>query len=1199
MANYYSYDEKDASYGYNYNYNYNYNYSYSYGYYGYSAGSYDAPGYVNSSYYLGTGEAAYGYISSSSDKDYYSLGYLSSGSYQYTIQASGTSWASNTSNGQYNTPDVSIYDASGNLVKSGSAGSVTFSPGASDYYYVAVSDSSASQYKLTLVETYKSNYYAPSVSGSSVSLNEKSAAGTSVHDVYASDSDGDSITYAIYSGNTDVDGDGNAAFSIRSSDGLITVNDADDLNYKTQSSFSLSVRASDGSKTGSGTVVVNLVDVNDAPTGSVTIGGTATQGQSLTASHTLADLDNLGTISYQWEANGTAITGATSSTYTLNQAEVGKAITVTLSYIDGLGTAEAVTSTATSLVANVNDALTGSVTLSGTAIEGKVLKVVSTLEDLDGPGVAEVQWLSDGSAISGAIQDSYTLTKSDVGKSISARLSYTDGGGFTESKTTAAVLAEALNPEVIITGDDKETGEDGSTAVFSIKLAKAPVNPVTIQFALSDTSEAKLGTSSLTFTQANWNIAQSLTVTGLDDYDNDKNVGYNLTAKVDTTDLSYKRVTVNSIGLTNNDDTEDAPFQKYGKDEIDYIQGKNGADRLYGRGDMDDIRGGRGDDRVYGQEDDDELYGEDGNDWVYGGYDDDLVDGGNGNDKLYGEEGDDTLKGGAGNDILNGGEGADLMVGGAGNDTYYVDDAGDVIDDQGASTDEDTVIVMSTITYTLGANIEKAEIQDGSGEASLTGNALSNELSGNDNKNQLDGGTGADTLDGGAGNDTLLGGEGTDSLVGGLGNDILNGGTGDDLADFSDAAAGFVSVNLATGKAKGDGADTLISIEDVIGSEGDDTIVGSTADNELTGGLGDDSLGGGGGSDVLYAGTGDDTVDGGDGDDLIVGGDGAGDDNYIGGLGSDTIKYTSATAAITVDLVKGNATSTAGNDAAKIGSDTLSGIENVIAGNYNDTITGNDSANVLSGQNGNDVLKGGFGKDTLDGGAGTDTADYSDKTTAVAVTLNGATAVNVNIGGVVEDSLKNIENLTGGSAADTLNGDGLANTLLGNAGNDILKGGKGADVLTGGTGKDTFVFAAGDSGQTTGFDQIKDYAKGVVGTGDLIDYSASLSKGGVATAAAADRASINATTGVATFASGSGTTMADALVDVAKSLSLDAVKDVAGEFAFFKVNRVGDYYLFVSDGTAGVTANDMVVQLVGVTSIGGIDLTGGNLTLTS
>jgi hypothetical protein len=100
-----------------------------------------------------------------------------------------------------------------------------------------------------------------------------------------------------------------------------------------------------GSKAFTGTAV------NDLPTGSVTIAGTAKQGQTLTAANTLADVDGLGTIGYQWKAAGVAISGATTSTFVLTSAQVGKAITVTARYTDGKGTAESVTSSATPAVA--------------------------------------------------------------------------------------------------------------------------------------------------------------------------------------------------------------------------------------------------------------------------------------------------------------------------------------------------------------------------------------------------------------------------------------------------------------------------------------------------------------------------------------------------------------------------------------------------------------------------------------------------------------------------------------------------------------------------------------------------------------------------------------------------------------------------------------------------------------------------------
>jgi hypothetical protein len=75
------------------------------------------------------------------------------------------------------------------------------------------------------------------------------------------------------------------------------------------------------------------------------------------------------------------ITSATGTSLTLTQAQVGKAISVKASYTDLLGTSESVTSTATAAVANINDAPTGGVTLTGTATQGQVLTAANTLAD--------------------------------------------------------------------------------------------------------------------------------------------------------------------------------------------------------------------------------------------------------------------------------------------------------------------------------------------------------------------------------------------------------------------------------------------------------------------------------------------------------------------------------------------------------------------------------------------------------------------------------------------------------------------------------------------------------------------------------------------------------------------------------------------------------------------------------------------------
>ena len=110
-----------------------------------------------------------------------------------------------------------------------------------------------------------------------------------------------------------------------------------------------------GALTASGTTLVFITSLNDSPSGNVTISGTAEEGETLTASNTLADADGLGTIGYQWRADGTDIAGATTATLLLDQAQVGKAITVVASYTDGGGTGESVASEATAVVTNTND----------------------------------------------------------------------------------------------------------------------------------------------------------------------------------------------------------------------------------------------------------------------------------------------------------------------------------------------------------------------------------------------------------------------------------------------------------------------------------------------------------------------------------------------------------------------------------------------------------------------------------------------------------------------------------------------------------------------------------------------------------------------------------------------------------------------------------------------------------------------------
>ena len=174
---------------------------------------------------------------------------------------------------------------------------------------------------------------------------------------------------------------------------------------------------------------------NNTPLGSVTIDGDAIQGSTLLANtSTVDDYDGLGALSYQWFANGESIVDATQDTFTLTQSEVGKEITVNVSYTDGYGAEESLISNPTSTVTNINDDPTGTVTIDGVAEEDETLTAnTSSITDEDGLGTFSYLWMADNVAISGAVSDTFTLTQSEVGKVVTVDVSYTDGYEAVES----------------------------------------------------------------------------------------------------------------------------------------------------------------------------------------------------------------------------------------------------------------------------------------------------------------------------------------------------------------------------------------------------------------------------------------------------------------------------------------------------------------------------------------------------------------------------------------------------------------------------------------------------------------------------------------------------------------------------------------------------------------------------------------------
>jgi Ca2+-binding RTX toxin-like protein len=407
---------------------------------------------------------------------------------------------------------------------------------------------------------------------------------------------------------------------------------------------------------------------------------------------------------------------------------------------------------------------------------------------------------------------------------------------------------------------------------------------------------------------------------------------------------------------------------------------------------------------------------------------------------ITGSSQNDIINGGGGNDTLGGAGGVDTIRGGTGDDLYAIADTlSTLIENANEGTDTILIGVGGPATFTLADNFENLTFGNGV-QHTGTGNAAANVISG---------GSGVDFLFGEGGNDRLDGNGGNDTLNGGLGGDILIGDGGIDTVDYR-GNFGAIRVNLATNLGQFNFAegDVYSEIENVEGTEFDDTLIGNAVVNRLRGNGGDDTLVGGMAGDAL-----------------------------IGDAGVDTVDYTGNFGGVLVNLT----TNTGQFNAAEL--DVYSEVENAIGTSFADTLIGNaldnrldggDGADTLDGRGGNDtllgrggndVLKGGMGGDALDGGADVDTADYSGNFGGIWIDLvNGRGFSNAAEG----DTLTAIENVIGTDYDDRFDSNGLANIFTGNAGNDtfFFQPGFGQDVVTdfqgnGAAAGDTIRFGTG------------------------------------------------------------------------------------------------------------------------------------------
>ena len=253
-----------------------------------------------------------------------------------------------------------------------------------------------------------------------------------------------------------------------------------------------------GTTTASGITTINPATLtitddetpNNPPTGQPKITGTARVGQTLTAVTTdIQDADGLGDFAYQWKADGTNIAGAMDSSYTLTNNEVGKRITVTVSFTDGIGTEETVTSQPTAAVTDAGtppppppaltvafDPASYSTTEGGDPVTVRVTLNRTADRDVTIPITAMPQGAmeADDYTVSGLTDGTLSFAPGDLSKTFMIV-----ANEDTDSDDETIELGFGTLPEGVSKGEMATatlTIEDDDTAPDTIKLRVSPAS---------------------------------------------------------------------------------------------------------------------------------------------------------------------------------------------------------------------------------------------------------------------------------------------------------------------------------------------------------------------------------------------------------------------------------------------------------------------------------------------------------------------------------------------------------------------------------------------------------------------------------------------------------------------------------------------------------------------------------------------------
>ena len=417
--------------------------------------------------------------------------------------------------------------------------------------------------------------------------------------------------------------------------------------------------------------------------------GNATQGTSLSInSSTLVDANGLGTFSYQWLRNGQTISGATALTYTLTAADLSSPIAVRVSYTDGMGYAEQVTSAATTSVTKPANTLpTGTVSIVGNATQGTSLSInSSTLVDANGLGTFSYQWLRNGQTISGANASTYTLTAADLSSPIAVRVSYTDNLGYAEQVTSGATANITKPANTLPTGAVSIVGSTLQGASLSINSSNLVdvdgVGTFSYQWLRNGQTISGATTSTYTLTAADVNAPITVRLSYIDNMGYAEQVTSAATAHITKPANTLPTGTVSIVGnaiqgsalslntntLVDVDGLGTFSYQWLRNGQT--ISGATTPTYTLTAADVNtpiSVRVSYTDNMGYAEQVTSSATAHITkptgiNQTLIGTHIGDVLTGGDGNDTIYGLGGNDSLMGAGGNDIISGGTNIDTVI---------------------------------------------------------------------------------------------------------------------------------------------------------------------------------------------------------------------------------------------------------------------------------------------------------------------------------------------------------------------------------------------------------------------------------------------------------------------------------------------------------------------------------------------------------